>query len=218
MSKIYKITNDINNKVYIGKTEYTVEKRFNEHCQDAFKTEENNRPLYRAMKKYGINHFHIEEIESCLVTEAALREQYWIEYYNSYQDGYNATRGGDGKSYIDINELVQLWNEGKGVQEIAKITGHDSGHVSQLLKNNGVTEQDIKKRSKEPISKRVVMLDKNGKVLQIFSSTREAARYLVVAKQKSPTSEGGYATHISEVCRGIRKSCLGYKWQYFDNE
>ena len=40
MSVIYKITNDINSKVYIGKTEFTIEKRFNEHCRDAYKPRE----------------------------------------------------------------------------------------------------------------------------------------------------------------------------------
>ena len=38
MSFIYKITNDINNKVYIGKTAFSIEKRFKEHCKDAFKS------------------------------------------------------------------------------------------------------------------------------------------------------------------------------------
>jgi len=37
MSFIYKITNDINDKVYIGKTAFSIEKRFKEHCKDAFK-------------------------------------------------------------------------------------------------------------------------------------------------------------------------------------
>lgn len=49
MAYIYKITNDINDKVYIGKTEFAIEKRFKEHCQDALKAKSDNRPLYSAM-------------------------------------------------------------------------------------------------------------------------------------------------------------------------
>lgn len=84
MSIIYKITNDINGKVYIGKTEFSIEKRFNEHYRDAYKPSKEKRPLYSAMRKYGINHFHIEVIEECSSEEVSQRETYWIEYYDSY--------------------------------------------------------------------------------------------------------------------------------------
>ena len=73
---------------------------------------------------------------------------------------------------------------------------------------------NIFKRGKDTVSKKILMIDKNNKVINSFCSTREAARYLVETFHKDPKSEGGYSSHISEVCRGIRKSCLGYKWQY----
>ena len=46
MAYIYEIINDINDKKYIGKTEFSIEKRFKEHCRDAFKEGEEKRPLY----------------------------------------------------------------------------------------------------------------------------------------------------------------------------
>ena len=49
MSYIYKIVNDVNNKVYVGKTDFAIEKRFREHCQDAFRSHAEKRPLYTAM-------------------------------------------------------------------------------------------------------------------------------------------------------------------------
>ena len=63
MAYIYQITNDINGKVYIGKTEQSIEKRFSEHCQDAYKERNITRPLYSAMRKYGLEHFHIEMLD-----------------------------------------------------------------------------------------------------------------------------------------------------------
>lgn len=63
MAYIYQIENDINGKIYIGKTEFSIEKRFKEHCADAFKEKSEKRPLYAAMRKYGIEHFHISLIE-----------------------------------------------------------------------------------------------------------------------------------------------------------
>ena len=91
MGYIYKIVNDINNKIYIGKTEFNIQKRFEEHIRDSQK-EHKNRPLYNAMNKYGIQHFKIELIEECNNLEE--REKYWISFYDSYKNGYNATLGG----------------------------------------------------------------------------------------------------------------------------
>ena len=95
MAYIYQITNDINGKIYIGKTEFSLEKRFKEHCQDAFRERCEKRPLYAAMRKYGIEHFHIELLEETDNPEE--RETFWIEEKQSFKFGYNATLGGDGK-------------------------------------------------------------------------------------------------------------------------
>ena len=108
MAYIYKITNDINNKVYIGKTEFSIEKRFREHCADAFKERNEKRPLYSAMKKYGIAHFHTELLEETDNPEE--REIYWIEQYQSFKSGYNATLGGDGKKYLDYDLIIKNKN------------------------------------------------------------------------------------------------------------
>ena len=63
MAYIYQITNKINNKIYIGKTEFSIEKRFKEHCKDAYDNKKEKRPLYAAMRKYGIENFEISLIE-----------------------------------------------------------------------------------------------------------------------------------------------------------
>lgn len=53
------------------------------------------------MKKYGVENFQVETLEECLNEQASERECYWIEQLQSFKYGYNATKGGDGKSYID---------------------------------------------------------------------------------------------------------------------
>lgn len=63
MAYIYKIINDINNKVYIGKTNQNIQKRFQQHLNDSKRLNIQNRPLYKAMNKYGLQYFHIELIE-----------------------------------------------------------------------------------------------------------------------------------------------------------
>ena len=69
MAYIYQIINDINKKIYVGKTEFSIEKRFKEHCKDAFSERNEKRPLYLAMQKYGVEHFHIELIEETDILE-----------------------------------------------------------------------------------------------------------------------------------------------------
>lgn len=108
MNYIYKITNDITNKIYIGQTTKTIEKRWQEHLKEALNTNsKKNTALYASMRKYGIEHFHIELVEE--VDESISldeREQYWIAFYNSYGQpyGYNETIGGNLFSK-DINPM-----------------------------------------------------------------------------------------------------------------
>ena len=61
---LYKITNKINGKVYIGKTSLTVEERYKEHLQDYKKDTKEKRPLYDAFNKYGIDNFFVTELEN----------------------------------------------------------------------------------------------------------------------------------------------------------
>ena len=76
MSYIYVITNDINNKQYVGKTNFNINKRFQEHINDSKRTRYEKRPLYNAMNKYGIEHFSIKQLEECSAEEASIKEIY----------------------------------------------------------------------------------------------------------------------------------------------
>lgn len=215
MGFIYKITNKVNGKIYIGKTLKTIEGRWKEHLKDYKCSQFEKRPLYSAMKKYDVENFSIEEVEECSSEILSEREIYWIDFYDSFRSGYNATKGGDGKPFIDEQEILKLWKDGKSLKDIAEVIGHSRAQTSQLLRNNGILSEDIIKRGHNKYYKSVKMIDINAnQVLAIFSSTREAARYLIKELKLSPSNEGGISSHISEACRGKRKTCQGYKWQY----
>ena len=61
MGYIYKIVNDINGKIYIGQTTRTIQERWKEHIKESLGTRANH-PIYRAMRKYGNEHFQIHLI------------------------------------------------------------------------------------------------------------------------------------------------------------
>ena len=203
MAYIYKITNDINDKIYIGKTEYSIEKRFKEHCQDSKRAHCEKRPLYDAMNKYGIEHFHIEPIEE--TNEPEEREKYWIQYYGSFKYGYNATMGGDGKHYKDYDLVVALFNEGKTINEIAKILDYDIKTCRVALEQALISAKDRKIRGREVLYHSVIQLDKDTEeIVAIYPS-------MIAAQNALKKQSSG---HIAAVCKGKRKTAYGYKWKY----
>ena len=214
MAYIYKITNDINDKIYIGKTELSVEQRFKAHCSDAFRERNEKRPLYAAMRKYGIEHFQCEKIEETNNPEE--REKYWIEFYNSYGEGYNATLGGDGKSYINQSDILSLWNQGLGCGQIALQTKHDAGWISKILLQNNISIEDIDKRARLSTAKSVFQIDKiSNEIINQFESCTQAA-HAMIDSNYSKCKLGTASTHISEVCRDKRKTFAGFIWKYAD--
>lgn len=144
MAFIYKITNKTNGKSYIGKTESTVDKRFKEHSSEYKKDCHNHRPLYRAMNKYGLENFTVETLEE--TTEASEREIYWIEFYGTYSNGYNATKGGDGKSYVDEELIVyHLKNTTLNCAEVSRITTYSHKTCLSVARKFGLYKCSIKK-------------------------------------------------------------------------
>ena len=210
MAYIYKIINDINDKVYIGKTEFSIEKRFAEHCRDALRERNEKRPLYSAMKKYGVEHFFIELVEETNVPEE--REVYWIKYYNSFEKGYNATLGGDGKKYIDYDLVIQTYKKELNAATTANILNISPDSVRKILKENNVEIISSQEISAKKNSKKVEMFDLNDNYIRTFNSMIEAGKYLIDNK-KSNCKLTTIRQHISEVVRGKRKTCAGFKWK-----
>lgn len=114
MVGIYKITNLINQNSYIGQS-VDIEKRWQRHQKDAFDEsgKSYNYPLYKAIRKYGLDNFTFEIIELCNQAELNEREIFWIGYYETYIHGYNQTLGGQNPTYRKITPdlLEKITNE-----------------------------------------------------------------------------------------------------------
>lgn len=212
MAYIYKIINDINNKIYIGKTENSIEKRFKEHCSDAFRDRNEKRPLYNAMRKYGTEHFHIELIEETDNPEE--REIYWIGFYDSYTKGYNATLGGDGRCLYDHKAIASRLKEHPYPCDIAQefncsrdIIYNIAKQYNIVMKNKGYETMEARN------GKMISAFTKSGEFIQSFKSTAAAAEWCY-ENQKCATLNSGVRSHIAEAANGKRKSAYTYIWKY----
>ena len=208
MAYIYQITNNINGKIYIGKTEFSISKRFKEHCSDAFKLSKEKRPLYAAMRKYGIQNFSISLIEETDKPEE--REKFWIEQKRAFKYGYNATLGGDGKRYLDYDVLISTYLETKSIAKTARLCNCDASHLSTILHQNNIEVLTSQESNKFILGRVVNQYDLNGNYIQTFATARDAARFV----RPNSSSIGGVASHITDVCRGTRKTAYGYKWSF----
>ena len=214
MAYIYCITNLINGKQYVGKTTYSITKRFKEHCRDCKKEEEKTRPLYNAMNKYGIENFVVKELIECEIDELSSYEIMFIEKLNTYgHDGYNATRGGDGSILFDYNEIVNLYKQGKSMVEVASIVHCCVDTVSKVVHlYNLPINKIIAGNCQQP--KVVIQLNKETEEeLQIFNSVADASHWLV-DNGYAKTYNGGVRQKICNCCNGKLKSAYKFKWKY----
>ena len=138
MAYIYKITNILNGKIYIGKTERTVEERIKDHIQNSRRPISEKRPLYDAINKYGFSTFKVDIIEETDSPEE--REQYWIEYYQSFKYGYNATLGGDGKRYLDYELIAEIFKQTGNAIQTAKKVNCSVDSVETVIKKYNLGE------------------------------------------------------------------------------
>lgn len=175
MGYIYKITNSINGKIYIGKTENIDPNiRWESHKRDSIKESNKNRPLYRAMNKYGIKNFTFDVIDECNDSnELCEMEKKYILQFRSYvglsdSNGYNATIGGDGRPYLEFNEIEVIQyhlSHGSIVGDTAKYFNADPASIKKVLKKHGITWLS----SKDIISKKYC--ERFGGLAMIDSST-----------------------------------------------
>ena len=98
---IYKITNLVNNKAYIGLS-YNIFNRFKKHLYST-----TNKHLNNAFKKYGMNNFKFEILEVCLKEKCKERERYWIAFYETNKTGYNKSTGGECTDGYQLNEEIR---------------------------------------------------------------------------------------------------------------
>ena len=221
MAQIYKIINDTNGKIYIGKTSHTtIEERFKEHCIDSKKLRCEKRPLYDAMNKYGIEHFHIEQIEEVENDEiASEREIYWINKLRTYigfEDcvGYNATLGGDSKRYYDYKELANKYLELKNQKETAKFFNCDIETIRKACIEENIEIISSQQQARDRQKKCIRMYDLNENFVQEFETVKDAAIWVIKNNLTTSNKIDGIRSNIRKTCNGQYKKAFNHIWKY----
>ena len=138
--RIYKITNNINGKLYIGQTIYPLSYRYTNHLSDA----RNGRgyAMASAIRKYGEKNFKIELIEECDEDQLNDVEIKYIKQFNSFApNGYNLTHGGDDcfrRAPFNHDEVISKFYELKSAVKVARFYKTDIPNITDILKENKV--------------------------------------------------------------------------------
>ena len=213
MAYIYKIVNKVNGKVYVGQTMTNLNVRWNGHIS-SWRSEKGTRALYDAFDKYGIDNFEMQEIEQCNINELDEREKYWIKQYDSYNNGYNITLGGDGHHTLDYDKVKELWDKGYTTGEIAKELNATKQGVKRILidyENYSSTEGRHRGAKKTGVAtgKPIIQYSLDGVYINTFPNATVAAESMGKGRAES--------NNIRACAHGRRKTAYGYKWAFAED-
>lgn len=198
---IYRAENLLNGKVYIGQTVRGLGDRIKEHQRKNTKS-----LLGKAMKKYGTEAFKIDivyvakSLEDLNIAEIA-----WIRYEDCLApNGYNLVEGGGGtvgyKHPPETKSKMSKAKEGMYYGKDNPFYGRTHSEETRSKMRGRVMSEENKANLKASHHVRPI---RNITTEKVYSSIKEAA-----------ADTGILSTHITRVCKGKRKSCGGFQWEY----
>jgi group I intron endonuclease len=210
MGYIYKITNTINNKCYVGQTLNDVKERWRQHKKKGT----NCRYLKHAFIKYGFDKFKFELI--CICFDENL-DKYEIEYIKKFNclspDGYNLKSGGLGGGRLSKESKEQISKSLKNMYLNGYIHPNKGIKLSDAHRNKLSIAHKGRKLSEEHLAnmkdvgnKKILQFNLTGELLNVYKSGKQAA-------EKNNTTKAG----ISMVCGGKRIQLKGFKYRFEDS-
>lgn len=226
MIGIYKITNKINGKTYVGQS-IDIKRRFNEH---RYISSESNESLKLAYKKYGRENFEFEVIEECSEEMLNEREIYYIKIL---KPKYNRTAGGTGCLNHRVDKKTRMILSQKAKQQWKNMSEEEKqyrikhnlktpiGHyVSEETKEKLRQCNLGKKQSKETIEKRkqtFIKKKENGYV-QTNASHRKKVICIETGEIFQSLKEAETKYNLTSLCnhlKGKQKTCKGKHYEYY---
>lgn len=222
MGYIYKITNLVNGNIYIGQTKRHYQQRWKEHIYRSARIDETSQSICKAIHKYGKENFLFEVLEECDDEILSEREIYYIDYYDSYNNGYNATPGGETGIFLQTGIPVCQWDmngnfirKWRTAQSVEEEYGWAHEDILRCCRGERITSHSYLWTFSEDIApvirdnrhyKKVALLDDNKNIIKVYNKIADASKELNIA-----------STHISRACKkGYRAG--GHYWKYITDE
>jgi group I intron endonuclease len=210
---IYKVTNTKNDKIYIGATTKSLEDRKKDHLKKSKKGK--SYVFQNAIATYGADAFKWEKVDFATTTdELAKKEKEYILEYNSKEDGYNLSAGGD------VQKSVYQYNISTGVLV------NKYSNLTDASATVGLNKQDlstvclsVNKASKgfywtyDYVEKFIPQKDKRRKVVYQYTIQGEFIKEFKSVSEASKET-GCNKTGVAKVCRQERQQCGNYIWKY----
>ena len=232
---IYKFTNKINGKVYIGQT-YNLQTRLNSHKSKALKIKTK---FYNAIRKYGWENFELSILSTITANTkeelSTLLDKLEIEYikqYNSYKSGYNSTLGGHSKRGYklskefsekcrnriysdDTRRKMSISAKNRVISEETRLKFRDSAIKRNFSRYRELTTSSRNKAIKKTLGVPVLQLDINFNVINRFDSISDAIEYIKSFISPNLTLIG-IRKGLSRHCTYETKKLLykGFIWKY----
>ena len=199
MGVIYLITNTCNKKKYVGQTRDDPNIRWKRHLWGG---DNDDYPLYRAMRKYGKENFTfeiIEEIDNSFLDE---REKYWIKKNNTYvPNGYNCTLGGAGNLKYNEEEILNYYFSNRdNASKTARFFGAHPVTILNILRRNNIKPSFTYDHFKKP----VIQLDLNGNFVKRYEYSKIASEETGILRDSILNSALSNGTSVGE----------GFLWIY----
>lgn len=216
MAFIYCLTNTVNNKGYVGKTTKSLRVRFNEHIEESRKERSKHRLLYSAIRTLGADKFKIVLLEECDDSIASEREKYYIDFLDTFHNGYNETLGGDGKPTINHSEALETYFDYCNVGVAAERLGIDEKTMRKILQESNVKYVSFHQQANPVICidcdsrKEYIMESITGASKRIYNSKFGKTKFEYTKSEMNQLS--GMSSHIRRAMR-TQGIAYGFMWR-----
>lgn len=175
MAKIYKIQDNVDNKVYIGKTKAPLEKRLSEHIKHIKEERYQGTKLSKAIIEHGKENFTIQEITEVPDEIAEEKEEEYIHRYDSVENGLNMSYY-RAKTYIrpcQEERIIEMYKNGYNQKEIAQKLGVKEISISRAFRRQNGQYDVQRNNTSMPVKK---IDSRTGMVLNAYGFIGDAAK------------------------------------------
>lgn len=228
---IYKVTNLVNEKIYIGQTSHKLNKRIYGHNYDSFKriNKKSINLLHRAIVKHGWKNFKFEILQEIKPRLLDIYERYYIKKYksNDKKFGYNLTSGGTSFN-VKTKELIDKMKKSHQSKKEGYINPNKGKVLSEEIRVKMRKPKNLTEKQRKIIGERSRLLHTGKKLSSLRIENLKKSKYKPInqftsdklfIKRWGSISEAckelkTSPTNISECLTKKQKTACGYKWEY----